>query len=180
MHVARISNVSFTFFSVIKGEKVTQIWQFRSKQNTKHWKVLGDDNTLQRYSQPLHALIQSILLTLNGHSSGYNYPLSANMIAAAQRLLNGLNTSEGISSLLPKLHALVYLCFSPQPALSPYSKWNDVLECFMAIYALKEDGNFENGADLTNFFAILKYLCRSTILYQLIQAIADFDNDPVK
>jgi Orsellinic acid/F9775 biosynthesis cluster protein D len=152
----------------------------RTKQDQRYWKVLGDNNTLSRYSQQLHALTRSILLTVDGHISGYSFPLTDSMITNAHALLDGLEEEPDLTSLLPKLHTLIYPCFCPQQRVNIYSKWNDVLECFMAIHALKEDGNFENGANLTQFFAILKYLCRCTMLFQSVQERDNFDDDPVR
>jgi len=47
----------------------------------------------------------------------------------------------------------------------------------MALHALKADGNFENGGDLTQFFANLKYLTRSIQLYEAVKNLEAFDND---
>jgi len=40
------------------------------------------------------------------------------------------------------------------------------MECFFALYVLQEDGTFRAGDGMTQVFAQLFYLIRSTILYQ--------------
>ena len=40
------------------------------------------------------------------------------------------------------------------------------MECFFTLYALQEDGTFRAGDGMTQVFAYLLYLIRSTILYE--------------
>jgi hypothetical protein len=150
------------------------------KQNSKHWQTHGSNDTLRNYSQPLHSLARAILLTIQGHASGYQFPLTPESVAVGKSLLEDLDSDVETATLFPRFHKLIHPCFSAQNISGEYSKWNEILECFMAIYALKDDGNFENGADLTQFFAKLKYLCRSVQLYASVESIGDFGNDVIR
>jgi hypothetical protein len=117
------------------------------------------------------------LTTLFNNGSDYKFPLSPATIRIGKALLKDLKSNVADSYTLSKLHALVYPCFSVRQSTGEYSKWNDTLECFMALHALKADGNFENGGDLTQFFANLKYLTRSIQLYEAVKNLEAFDND---
>ena len=41
-----------------------------------------------------------------------------------------------------------------------------VLECWLALYTLKAEGNFTEASELTGILAKLEYHCRAATLYQ--------------
>jgi len=150
-----------------------------------HWRPLNDDITLRKYSHPLQALAHAVLLTVEDkHSCRYKFPLTDSDKVAATTLMDQLlNGNDG--SCVKAFHEFVvpFLSgreFSANYDHAEYSKWQEVLECFLAIYCLKEDGNFKPPQDVTGIFAKIEYLCRGTTLYQGLSHMADFRNDPYK
>src|SRR5271169_1119734 len=151
---------------------------YRTSQNACHWQPLQDDDHLQNYSCPLDALTQAVLLTLQNHHSGYQFPLTGAMKMAGKRLISNLSSSATSDNLaISALHTFIYPFFSAQVAEGEYNKWNEVLECFLAIYCLNPDGNFTEASGVTQLFAILKYLCWGTVLYEALGQASHFDNN---
>jgi hypothetical protein len=100
--------------------------------------------------------------------SDYRFPLTTANILAAKNLMAILNGGRG--DVIHALHVFTapFLSgqdFSANYDYSEYSKWNDVIECFLAVYALNEDGNFKSPKDVTGVFAKIEYLCRGATLY---------------
>jgi len=60
----------------------------------------------------------------------------------------------------------------------PYSKWNNPLECFLAIYCLRDDGTFKPATDVTPIFAMLHYHIRGSILYEGLKICTERKLDP--
>jgi hypothetical protein len=160
--------------------------------DSKHWRPLSSDTSLKCYSQPLHALAQAVLLTLDDHPSGYHFPVAPSTALIGKKLLAQLKkTQESDNKLVALFHTFVFplLCKQqqqqpqPQPRQQqqqqkgPHNKWQVVLECFMAMYTLGSDGNWDQTAGVTQLFAMLKYSCPSAILYQASIASDQFEND---
>ena len=136
--------------------------------NCQLWDPHGDDNTLRRYGHPLHAMAQAVLLTLKPHASGYSFPLTATTHAAAHQLLRELDNSGDDSKAISALHKLVYPILSYQDIVGEFNKWEDVLECFTAVYFLQRDGTFPDAHLTTQYFAMCKYLCRAVTLHEAL------------
>jgi hypothetical protein len=170
--------VLYSSFGVLLPTEYEITPKSRSKQNGKHWKVLENNDVLRTYSQAIHSLVKGILLNIDDdHPSEYKFPLTQEMVESGKSLSKAIDSTADNSLLLSLLHQVLYPCFSVSHHSGEYSKWNDVLECFMAILALEDDGNFQTAAQMTQFFAILKYICRCTQLYESVERIGDFDND---
>ena len=154
---------------------------FRVTQNGKHWKPLNSNVTLERYAQPLHALAQAVLLTLDGHHSGYSFPIAPSTTLIGRKLKIELNKAEDDDTKLVALfHSFVFPFLSARTLVGEFNKWDDVLECFLAIQTLKSDGNWEVAAGITQLFAMLKYLCRGAMLYQASLTVGQFKGDLYK
>jgi hypothetical protein len=67
--------------------------------------------------------------------------------------------------LIACFHRLVKPFLYPQPPTS-HSRWDDPLECFIALFSLSKTGNFKAAEDMTQPFAHLHYLMRSAIFYE--------------
>lgn len=117
------------------------------------------------------------MLNIQGSASGYKFPLTPDQVTLGKRLLAVLNDPSGEDQPVLVLHEFLYPFISKQEPREEYSKWFDALECFMAIYSLKSDGNYEDASGCTQLFAILKYICRGTTLYEAFQR---FKEDPAK
>lgn len=122
------------------------------------------------------------MLTLVDHESGYTFPLTAGCVDAANDLMEVFKGSR--HNRIQRLHAFVsrFLFARDQSHETENSngKWNDVIECFLAIYCVKEDGTFKRPDEATQVFAHLKYHCKGATLYEGLQHLAEFDNDPYK
>jgi hypothetical protein len=55
---------------------------------------------------------------------------------------------------------------SAQSSIHEDNKWSMVLECWLALYALKPEGNFVEASELTGILSKLEYHCRGATLYQ--------------
>jgi hypothetical protein len=69
--------------------------------------------------------------------------------------------------LLDSLHYLLKHFLYPHLRLpGSHSRWDDPLECFIALFSLSSTGNFKAAWDMTQPFTILHYLIRSAIFYE--------------
>jgi hypothetical protein len=67
---------------------------------------------------------------------------------------------------IPVLHAFLYPLLSWQSSIKEENKWSMVLECWLAIYQMKPEGNFGEALELTGLLAKMEYHCRSVTLYE--------------
>lgn len=94
------------------------------------------------------------------------------------KLLKQLDVLGKTQEAVNALHSFVYPLLSCQPLQGEYSKWEDVLECFNAVYFLEKDGNFAEAHRTTQFFAIWKYLCRGTTFYEAMTQAKEQRENP--
>jgi len=92
----------------------------------------------------------------------------------AETLKLGLQGTSETKLLIDTFHNFIRpLLYPKKAALRPagsYSKWHDPLECMYAIAALrKEDGLFKPAENVTQTFAVIKYLIRGIMLYQAVR-----------
>jgi hypothetical protein len=151
----------------------------RITSNAKHWQPIPKEN-VQKYSSLLHAIAQAILLTLDPHPSGYTFPINSTSKAAGKQLLAELEKPNSDEQTLEVFHQFIYPFLAAREIAGEYNKWDEVVECFLAIYCLEQDGNFRSARNTTQLLAILKYLCRgSTLVEATLQAIKE-GKDPLK
>jgi hypothetical protein len=67
--------------------------------------------------------------------------------------------------LVASFHRLIKPFLYPRLSTS-HSRWDDPLECFIALLSLSQAGNFKAAEDMTQPFAHLRYHMRSTIFYE--------------
>jgi hypothetical protein len=115
------------------------------------------------------ALVQAVLLSLGPHPSKYKFSLTFEAREAAEALLLALEDPEQTEKSVEGLHRLVFYLLAAQEKEGEHNKWDDVLECLLAIMAMKEDGNFSEAKGLTPMLAKFKYICRGVILYEAYQ-----------
>jgi hypothetical protein len=113
--------------------------------------------------------VQAVLLSLGTHPSKYKFSLTVEARVAAEALLLTLEDPEPLEKSVDGLHSLIFHLLAAQEKEGESNKWDDALECFLAILAMREDGNFSEAKGLTQIFAKFKYLCRSVILYEAYQ-----------
>lgn len=150
---------------------------FSVSQNGKYWQPLSIDSTLEHYSRVLYSLTQAVLLSLKGSVSSYQFPLRPSDVQAGNHLLACLENGKE-KEAVASLHSFIYPFLSAKDSTGTYDKWQEVLECFMAVYSLTPDGNYEGPSSSTHLFAIIKYLCRGCTLYEALR-ISDINKaDP--
>jgi hypothetical protein len=151
----------------------------RINTNAKHWQPIPNEN-VQKYSALLHAFAQAVLLTLDGHPSGYSFPINSGTKAAGKLLLAELDKPHSDEQTLELVHQFIYPFLAARDIVGEYNKWDEVVECFLAIYCLEQDGNFRSAKNTTQLLAILKYLCRGSTLVEATLQAAREGKDPLK
>ncbi|KIM38957.1 hypothetical protein M413DRAFT_75527, partial [Hebeloma cylindrosporum] len=139
----------------------------RVTQTGEHWRILPD-NSIGAYSRLLHQWTHAIMVTIEGHVSGYQFPLTD------QDMIHASDLKDALQANPDQLHIDLFHIFI-KPLLypkdhstipGPYTKWNEVFECFYALSCLREDGNFQPAGLVTQMFAKMKYFIRGTVLYE--------------
>lgn len=137
------------------------------------------------YGILLRKLTYGVFSSCKEHSSGYALPLSeedkiraVKLQAALKHHLENsedaedLNDDEGEARVLEsELEVVDAFHRFIKPFLYPFaggsgSRWDDPLECFIALYALDEDGTFRSADGMSQPFAHLQYLIRCGIFYE--------------
>jgi hypothetical protein len=126
--------------------------------------------------------MHAILVTVDGHESGYTFPLTEGDLERASILKNAIKQTPK-SLHLDVFHDFLKPFMYPKVegrSDGPYTKWDDVFECLYALSALREDGNFQPAGLVTQMFAKMKYFIRSTILYEASSQRQDDDESYYK
>lgn len=140
------------------------------------WTFISDDSLVGTYGLLLRKITGTVLSFCEEHPSGYSLPLSdddraraAALLAVLNKRIEGTDLTDGAPPVeteeLDAFHRFI------KPFLYPFSsgsgsRWDDPMECFFALYALQEDGTFRSADGMTQVFAHLLHLIRSTILYE--------------
>jgi hypothetical protein len=136
---------------------------------------------LRDYGTTLYHCAVSILRTLEKGYSGYKFPIGQDQTAAAEHLLAVLNGAPGNPS--EAFHSFIkpiLFASQQQMMMMEHSKWNDMLECLLAILCVQEDGNFRQPHDITQFFAHFIYAIRGAVIYEGALQLGDYNNDLYK
>lgn len=110
------------------------------------------------------------------HESGYTFPLQEDDLLRGQMLKEKLDTGN-LENAGIYFHDFVKHFLLRFPSSNNSSKWDSIIECLIAISALKEDGNFKAATDVTQIFAKLVYHIRGTILYEGIMQMGKYGNN---
>ena len=91
------------------------------------------------------------MITIDGHISGYKFPLTEDDLVRASALKAALqNDMEKL--LIEIFHNFIKPFFYPKEqgrSLGLYSKWDDVFECWFALASLRNDSNFTTTETVT-------------------------------
>jgi hypothetical protein len=138
---------------------------FSTELKADPWKYHLTEDTQRLYAYPLHSLAYSILEAHKGHPSGYIFPLPPNYL---QRIIDLQACLEEpiTTDHIPVFHNFIYPLLSAQSTILEENKWSMALECWLALYALKVEGNFCDASYLTGILAKLEYHCRAVTFYQ--------------
>jgi hypothetical protein len=126
--------------------------------------------------------MHAILVTVDGHESGYVFPLTEGDLERALILKNAIKEMPKTLHL-EAFHDFLKPFMYPKVegrSDGPYTKWDDVFECLYALSALREDGNFQPAGLITQMFAKMKYFIRSTVLYEATRQGQDEDDSYYK
>jgi hypothetical protein len=135
------------------------------QQKVQPWQYHLTTDTQRTYAYSLHSLAYAVLEAHKGHPSNYKFPLPPNYaqhVIALESCLKQPLTLEHI----PIFHAFIYPLLSAQSSIHEDNKWSMILECWLALYALKPEGNFVEASELTGILSKLEYHCRGATLYQ--------------
>jgi hypothetical protein len=150
----------------------------RTDQKAEPWRYHLTRDTQRTYAYPLHSMAYSVLESHKGHATDYTFPLPPDYtqhIEALELCLQDGATSTTERHILV-FHNFIYPLLSAQPSIHEENKWSMVLECWLALYNLKSDGNFCDASELTGILAKLQYSCRATTFYQAYLHRESFDS----
>jgi hypothetical protein len=162
-------------------ETLAYIHVLRSTQNGNYWTAHANNDTLHAYGRLLHSFVHALLATLMSGYEGYRFPMTDEQIELGKHLLVALDQDTPVD--LKDLHAFASPIFLVRDHSSDdmdYTKWNELIECLLAIHALSPDGNFAEPKAVTQPFAMVEYHCRGFVLYEAISRIHEHGNDPYK
>ncbi|KAF5348123.1 hypothetical protein D9756_010740 [Leucocoprinus leucothites] len=159
--------------------EVKKLLVYGNAGSFKVWNPVKVDTLRRKYFYPLHRLTIGVFNTLDGfHPLGYSFPLTksqkskANDLRAILRDLAEIETDNLKDHI--KEHELDIFHSFIKEFLYPwqfeegrkYNRWDDPLECFMALQSLRHDGVFRAANQTTGLFAQLKYHIRGTVYYE--------------
>lgn len=130
----------------------------------------GNKNYHALFMQMMRAFIRATL----GHQGSFQFQFSERQAAALGCLVTALkvvSSPDGVSlDLADALVKYQKFCWSLVERSSEEleNRWNNPIERFIWLAALREDGSFIQASDLTPVLAKLKYFCRLTTLYQAL------------
>ena len=104
--------------------------------------------------------------------------MSAEHIELGKHLLTALDRDAPVN--LDILHAFASPIFFVRDDTSDdpgYTKWNELIECLLAVHALSLDGNFAEPKAVTQPFAMVEYHCRGFVLYEAFSRIHEHGNN---
>ncbi len=120
----------------------------------------------------MHHWTHAILVTIEGHESGYKFPLTEDDHARAAKLKKGLQGDPKINLIDDFHHFIKPLLYSKTTGRSEgdYTRWDDPFEGLFALAALQDDGTFKSAQLVTQAFAQMKYhICGGILRQALIE-----------
>jgi hypothetical protein len=143
----------------------------RTSVQSDKWYVHENDDTLRKYSQThakfIHASLISALTIKAGDTDGYRLPLSDGDVEQGLALVEELKCSSSDEEKLAKLHAFSYSLLSTNSEERPgTTKWEDPLQCFLALLFLRQDGSFAPARGVSPNLSHCKYILRHNSFYE--------------
>lgn len=121
------------------------------------------------------------MLTIEKPDVGYKFPLTDGDKIRARKLKTALKEKkDAMDALHDFVKPFFYRRDNITDNMEDYSKWDDVIECFMAVYSLQDDGNFQEVHSVTGMFATIHYHIRAAILYEANRKKHEFGNNIYK
>ncbi|KAJ7065954.1 hypothetical protein B0H15DRAFT_807647 [Mycena belliarum] len=135
------------------------------------FKPLARPDSIHNYATVLHTLIIGLLRNNDPHkSTSYTFPVTLKDRDTISVLLQRLQSPSDSSSMdLLAFHRVASLFLLVRPVDNPYCgkyKFDQPLECLLAVHSLRNDGNFESPSHLTPFLARVTYSIRASIIFE--------------
>jgi hypothetical protein len=152
-------------------------------QQSDPWVPLANDSKLREYGTLLYHFAHAILVTLEKGYSGYSFPLSADQQTLGAELMTVLVADTDLSAVQHFHRFISPVLFASEiseQSNGSGSKWENMIECLMAVKFIQEDGNFPQAKDITQPLAKLLYIIRGAVLYEGIITLDEHGHNLIK
>ena len=146
---------------------------FFSEESTTAWKVLQNNETLNRYGRTLAKFLISLLRATFASSVDYKFPLDVDQKEKASELFDMAKQTRGFTDCI---HSLCVLLFQARSGQKLSDRWSCPLICYLAVDNLKDDGSFNEAHHLTSYLAQWEYIIRGVALYEAFITSTDEDD----
>ena len=144
---------------------------YYSRDNHKGWMVHRDDTTLKSYGTVLVDLLAFTIRSLDNSEEEYKLPLNEKQVELGHILFQALQRKE---KDIQVIHRLFYTFMAPPTDDQPFKKWNDTLQCFLAITNVRVNGTFAPAEKLTADLARWEYNMHGADLYESVNEASSF------
>ncbi|KIJ31230.1 hypothetical protein M422DRAFT_267180 [Sphaerobolus stellatus SS14] len=143
--------------------------------DTKHYIPLDNNDSLNTYAGTLYHFLLTIVRSLDNAERIKRLSLTSDDLDNARTLLHALTHSEEPNiELIQKL--FLPLCYHRKAP----SKWNNPMECLMALYALQDQGRFIDPSIATQLFARMKYHIRGCLFHEGLKRMGNYDDSALE
>lgn len=94
----------------------------------------------------------------------YHLPVTEYQKTKGRLLLHTLHNKD---CDIPLLHDLFYSFTTPPSENKPLKRWDDTLQCFLAVKNMRKDGTSESAGTVAAQLSRWEYLIRGTALYEI-------------
>lgn len=126
----------------------------------------------------LHHWTHAILVSIKGHESNYQFPLTEDNLEIAAALEEKLKGDDDKATIIA-FHEFIKIILYPRSQndiLNESDKWTDLIECLFALSALQEGGIFKSAHESTQMMSCAKYHIRGALLYEGYANRGHFNN----
>ena len=158
--MARVYLVDGESFLVVHIANLIETVGHRSESvRDRYWTPLTDNDSPDKYAAEVDKFFRVILRCQTGHPSEYKMPLTSVQSSYVSRLIQTLKGGGESSKMIGRFHDLSVSLLAPQAEDSDSHTWTSPIRCFLALRAVREDGNFVQADTLTGWLAKWKYFC---------------------
>lgn len=131
---------------------------------------MPDNESPDRYASELEDFLRVTIKILRGHASGIVMPLDEGQKLAGNALIKALGE---IKDSTKDLHKFLYPLLVAQPHQRNPTIWDCPFQNWLAIRALRDDGNFLTPEQTTGILARMKYFIRSSAILEAYERHED-------
>ncbi|KAJ6608396.1 hypothetical protein B0H10DRAFT_2226901 [Mycena sp. CBHHK59/15] len=154
------------------------------QEDARDFRCHTSPHTVSTYLHVLHSLAFALLYQFEPDvSTDYRFPLTAFETAEVRRYRQHLREAPGDSDAETiRFHSFISLFLFPREPSTlqehdpddNVNKFKSVLECFCALYLLRDDGSLKQPQDVTPVLARIKYVIRIAMLFEAWVRRVDF------